>query len=1397
MKLPWARRPWRKWLMILTILIVGVPLCASFVLVHTQWGRDRIRDAAIEAIQTELGLRATMRNVQVDLVPTPTVSARGIVLDDPVYGRFAEADGLTIRPSLWAFMSGRIDLQTIEIDGPVVHLILREGEIRNLPRVRGASSPDDELPFKRLVVHGARVTLDADPFGTASLEGVNVELDVTDGTELGIHATAVSGRFDHIRGSERLQRFEARAHLGDGGIDLEQLVIWTPFLKIQSGGGFIPIPFDHDYHGQVRIRLNLAHLRDLPHGWEIPDIAGTLELDGELLGTSGGPAGSGRVTLEGGRIEQWGFGDVDLRVEADPSAIRITEGTAHLIHDGGEVDLSGRISLADPGTPLELRIGIRGLQFATLMEQLGVTPNTIVQWTMDGTAELHGTTAPLALRGPIHMDTRDFLVTRDAWHVQPSRRVVGVTRARIVGGVSVRPDGLRFDHLVADTPSSRIQADVLLGFDDTLHVSADSGTIDLRDASPVVDFPIGGLGRVSVEVTGTFQDPVLVSRLNLGDFAFDTFPLGDIETEARLESDGLAVRFPHVVAIKNESRYAIDNLLLDFTNRRFAASGSLQLSRMALADFFHVFHYEEDERFTDYQGVVQGSAEIRYTLGYPGDSDTGTMVTDLALSIPEANINGFAFTDGELQGRWRWVHYEQGYRGGELTLSHLHLRKGPGVVTVAGTMAQGGDLQMTAAADRIAVRDTEGLAERLPDLGGIYSIFADIRGTAEIPRVDMNVNVTGLSWHNALLGDASAYVRLTDRLDPWVRAAESWDPGNLPANEPCSAARAGFLRGRWNPDPPMRTVEGPLPALTRPMAFLVCGRGLNGQVAVDMAIGRTKVYPLRGVVRVADLVLGPFLRSFESPEPFSGSLSAMVSLAGGALLEDDSLVGRIQVADLRLGQGRVDLRNDGEIDVRLDRGDFRVAHATLVGPSSELSISGGGSSRGGLALELNGAIDLGLLATLSPRFTQADGTVSLRVNVSGRIEAPAIYGRAQVRHGSFRFAGFPEPLEDLNGQISFSARRVLFEGFRARIAGGELALAGAATLRGRGVDRYEFDIDAEGLSIQPEPGIAVELGGRFELDYASTQRLPLLHGTVHLGRVLYTSSIDVAQTLSLGAISRRQRAEVEQYDPAVDRIELDLVVVDDRPMRIVNNLIDAEVRIEGSERPFRIVGTDQRIGATGSLIIPRGTVRFREAEFEVRRGVISFDDELRVDPNFDVTAVTELRRSGDLTGPTWRIRLHAHGNADSFRLDTSSEPPLSQEDVMLLLTVGMTRAEMQQLQTGDITSTGALEALVTVTGIDREVRRAVPVIDDFALSSRYSPRTNRTEPQISIGKRIADRVRLTASTALSETREFRTGVEWRLSDQTSVEAVYDNVNNTTASSVGNIGVDVRWRLEFE
>jgi translocation and assembly module TamB len=155
------------------------------------------------------------------------------------------------------------------------------------------------------------------------------------------------------------------------------------------------------------------------------------------------------------------------------------------------------------------------------------------------------------------------------------------------------------------------------------------------------------------------------------------------------------------------------------------------------------------------------------------------------------------------------------------------------------------------------------------------------------------------------------------------------------------------------------------------------------------------------------------------------------------------------------------------------------------------------------------------------------------------------------------------------------------------------------------------------------------------------------------------------------------------------------------------------------------------------------------------------------------------------------------GDVDNLRAEFTSDPVLSQEDIVLLLTMGMTRAEVDRTLATSLGQTVGFEALSQLTGANQAVRSLIPILDEFRFGTAYSSRTGRTEPTVTVGKRVADRLRANVMTGLTENREVRSSLEWKLSRRTSVQGVYDNVNDVSSSSLGNLGADLRFRLEFE
>jgi translocation and assembly module TamB len=308
----------------------------------------------------------------------------------------------------------------------------------------------------------------------------------------------------------------------------------------------------------------------------------------------------------------------------------------------------------------------------------------------------------------------------------------------------------------------------------------------------------------------------------------------------------------------------------------------------------------------------------------------------------------------------------------------------------------------------------------------------------------------------------------------------------------------------------------------------------------------------------------------------------------------------------------------------------------------------------------------------------------------------------------------------------------------------------------------------------------------------------------------------------LNGFRRSKRTVVDTYDPSLDAVTLGFDVRSRVPLRIRNNLVEAELAID--PRGLRVSGTNQRIGLRGEMTtMTGGHVRVFANDFEVQKGSIRFEDPTRVAPRVDITALTEYRRynntlssagaganttggaaattggisSGGRGGSVWRITLHAYGDADDPTIEMTSEPALSREDIFFLLAIGLTRAELDQVRTGSVYTGAAFEAIGTVSGVDRAVKQAIPVIDDFRPGTAYSPRSGRVEPNITVGRRLSENVRVRLTSGLAEDPQLRSTIEWRLGRTLSVEPSYDRINTVSSSNIGNFGLDFRWRLEFD
>lgn len=1205
--------------------------------------------------------------------------------------------------------------------------------------------------------------------------------------------------------------------------------------------------------GHVKVRAPLPLLNRLPN---TPDVDGWISLDAELRYTSETPIPdvSGHVEAAGIRVTHFSFArsfssDFSVRrsiVTSPLTKLEIADGVAEI--------RDVKVQPLAKGIPIEVgKVDVVNVNFTSLMRDLGVSPHPHVQWDVK---EVHvqkfaGTAEPLDIKGDIQSKSANFAVFDAAADSPIKSRAVGVKEGSFSGKVAITPHALEFQNIYAKSPRGTYDnALVSIGYHEILKVDVPHVKVDLADITPLGNIPMAGVVEGKVSVFGKFGDPKLEADAKIDNFVIGDLPFGNV-SQAHASLNGLVLSLRDVKAVKGKSPYEMTTGQLDFGGAAsMRLDGQVVSKAFDIRDFLNIFKLDEDPRFLEIGGVIDANARMHLALGGPEDQcHGGYLEVNAAMNARDLNLMGEKFDVGHAEMEYRWLDQKAGMEGAEIDIRSLSLTKvkkegRAGLGSVLGSLAihRGGELRSNLVLQGLPLARVDALGDVAKNLEGSVSGVARASGTLSAWLLEADLNVTPTRIFGAPFGGSDVHFTM-NQLPP---------PPKVIGKTPCGA-----------PIGPPFDKEAYLKDTSVQGAYTLDGSLFGGQVKLDgVSVTRQKAPVAKGHVELAKLDLAPIAKLAANRSGEAGEAAPTDALAPslGGELTGDIFLEQLATNDIAHAKARFVPRG-----LRITRGQqtlsLRTSPTSAPGvavapppvialaddevtlPPLTFDLSAPNGFKGALAVKgavrkaTRGAelaldaelspIDLGILVGIIPRMTHAQGSLAGSVKIGGKLKQPEFDGQLRVRGGEFGFKGLPGNVTEVEIDVVADENEARVTRAQGHFLGGDLGLTARMPLKGGQLGIGEATLSGKQLYVSPIDGVKATVDAELQVSINPTAttaagRLPLVGGEVTITSFEYTRPI----TIDLTGFRGNKRTVVENYDPSLDVMTLAFDVRSRVPLRIRNNLVDAQLQID--PRGLRVTGTNQRVGLRGELTtLTGGHFKVFANDFEVQKGVIRFDDPTRIQPHVDITAVTEYRRysntlasggagasgganttggagattgsisSGGRGGGLWRITLHAYGDADDLKVDMTSDPALSREDIFFLLTIGLTRAEVDQVRAGSVYASAAFEAIGTVSGVDRAVKQAIPVIDDFRPGTAYSPRTGRVEPNITVGRRLGENVRARLTSGLAEDPQLRTAIEWRLGRSFTVEPSYDRVNTVSSSNVGNFGVDFRWRLEFD
>lgn len=1453
---PRAPTDWGKriaQLLCLVFALIGIIPLSGGLLMRSEPIKRWAAAESSRLLRDQLGLSATFQ-VELSLIPLRLRLLELSVRDRSRKEPAIYAQSIVIAPRFFSLLAGRIDVGDIELENSSVRLVVQDGAVQNiavrLPERKQSDTSLTRSPFRTLAVTNVNLDLQLDD-RHATVEGIDLDAiadrgltfdvalrvagaDVASKRPLAATATAdpqAPPVAQLAHDEDRLCSFEVHAQVSKTAIDIQRLALVAAFDT--EAGADLGAQCDDLPDHQLALRLAQFSITELDQ--TIPHVRGNIMLKAPLLAlnrVSPSLRGEGWASFSGSAAWASGMRLPELSGQLSGERMKVND---YKISDelSAEVLLSKetvfvprlmarwgngtadarqlRIEPFAPKMPLEIaHVSTRGIDLPGVLREILMTDHPWVDWNFGETEidRVRGTISPFYIDGGVEGHTKDFVIWDRGFDDPARNRMFGIPLANVKGRFRANEQSLDFyncdlrfgtSFLPVELVSIRFYPNEL-----TVRIKPGGGDVDLADLGRIANVTLTGKSHVFADLNGPMNHPVLKGTLAVTDLSIAGFPAGDVD-ETQVHFEPLFLEMTDLRGNKGPMNYHLPKARLSFDGPASVEfTTKVTSDKFSLAEFLNVFHFDEDERFADLVGNGRVTGNVRYLLGGPEDRcKSGRLLVQGQAQLTKAELLDEQFSGGQGDFSLDWFDIDAGLLGLSLDIGALTLRKGTGTLYGSASVRHGGALTGDIIASKIPLSRLDLLPKTLSSLDGFVAGSAHLSGSLDALVIDSDLLVSELRMGQGVLPPSQLKLRL------------SRDPQPTPPDARLTAC------GGHVPSPT------PIKSTGREGELLVNGQLFNGSIAIhDFKIVQQQDPVMTGELAFVGLDLHQLDAFLLAPgEPARVSSGALT----GKLVLDELLVNapfssraELQIDTLVLVSSQVTFSlAQAPLIVRL--GDQALSAPTVVLSARTKSghtgiVDGNFTLRG--PSELSGALrlrptSLQVLAAATPMVERAEGELTAALDVTGSLAEPIVRGDINVQKGFVKLSGLSDAVEDLNLHAALDKQGIHLDRGRARFAGGNVDVKGELPLSDGSLGQLELGVVARGIHYKSPDQIQVTLDADLKLlalrhDGSGASLLPSLSGSVDILSADYQKPMSLTADIST-LTTRGDKTEISGYDAAKDHVELDLLLRGTRALNVKNELVQANLRLDPAG--LRVTGTDQRFGAVGTVEVqPGGRIFLRRNEFEVQTGLVRFNDPTRLRPEVDVSAITEYRRYNTVGGApgqsnqsdssastvgsgNWRISMHAYGPPENLKVDLTSDPPLGQDDIFLLLTVGLTRTELDQSRNSGVGSSVALEALGTLSGAESAVTDVVPV-DEFRFGSTYSSRSGRTEPTVTIGKRLSDRIRASVTTSLSETSEIRSNVEYRATQNVSVEGSFDNARNVASAAGGNLGGDVRWRIEF-
>jgi len=600
------------------------------------------------------------------------------------------------------------------------------------------------------------------------------------------------------------------------------------------------------------------------------------------------------------------------------------------------------------------------------------------------------------------------------------------------------------------------------------------------------------------------------------------------------------------------------------------------------------------------------------------------------LSPPELREASAQFKDFQLEKGAENIHSEgpidMRFAGGRFIIEPVVLVSGASRLELSGNMplepgGEQGEISLKGNLNLVPIPSLFSVADDFEVLG-TAALDARLTGSLRDLKPSAVLRLEGGRLRNKALPGA-----LED-----IRAEVSLQDGRITLDQTNARVGDGTIRGSG--DMPleflMQSAKTPMPASSAPAHFSV------------------------------EVQKAPLSALFPLPENAGGEFSLnLTGEAGSPAVE--AIDARLELSEFRVRRETSSIGVAEPSIFRMRDGLIQIEQSRWKSPHGDLQLSGTMGLTGEYPVDIrfSGVADAGVLSLLSPKIL-GSGSLRMDLRSHGALRNPLFSGVAEMEKGSI---GLRQPrvvAEDLAFRAEIEGNRIDIRKLSGVLNGGRLHGSGTASVEQGRLEKVKIDLSGQDVFVEYPAGMKSALD--LNLQVQSKDSTVVIGGEVVIREGSYVDPFDFSGgggKVDLGG-KTDSSGKVELLG---SRLLYDIGVKTRQPILIDNNLARLTARAD-----LRLVGDLGRPGLRGTVTIDRdGKVYFGGRTYKTELGVVTFASDTRVEPLFDVVATTQVN--------DYQVTLRLSGTGQEITTTFTSDPPLSQNDVVALLLTGKPSSE--------------------------------------------------------------------------------------------------------------------------